>query len=112
MKSITEYILEASKSPFDEIIDYAYEWLDYMYNEGVVAYNEKSIMSWIKNKAKPDYKDFAQGILKELKGISKKAQDKLEKYIETEKDTQVENAINAAINKFYGEYSEYLEKYA
>lgn len=116
MKSITEYILEASKSPFDEIIDYAYEWLDYMYNEGVDEYNEKSIMSWIKNKAKPDYKDFAQGILKEFKGISKKTQDKLEKYIETyletEKDIQVENAINAAINKFYGEYSEYLEKYA
>jgi len=112
MKTLTDYIVEQSKSPFDEIIDYAYEWLDYMYNEGVVDYNEKAIMRWIQNKEKPDYKDFVKGILGELKGMGKKTTDMLEKYLKTGKGAQVENAIITAINKFYSEYSEYLERYA
>ena len=112
MKDLKDFVLEQLKSPFDEIIDYAYEWLDYMHNEGVVDYNEKAIMKWIQNKAKPDYMDFVKGILGELKGMGKKTVKMLEEYAETGKGAQVENAIHAAINKFYSEYSEHLEKYA
>lgn len=112
MKSITDYIVEQSKSPFDEAIDYAYEWLDYMYNEGVVDYNEKAIMQWIQNKKKPDYKDFAKGILDTLVGMGKKTKEMIEKYLKTGKERKFEEAVNAAIAKFYSEYSEYLERYA
>ena len=73
---------------------------------------EKAIMKWIQNKAKPDYMDFVKGILGELKGMGKKTVKMLEEYDETGKGAQVENAIHAAINKFYSEYSEHLEKYA
>lgn len=112
MKDLKDYLIEQSKSPFDEAIDYAYEWLDYMHNEGVVDYNEKAIMRWIQNKEKPDYKDFAKGILDTLKGMSKKTKELIEKYLETGKERKFEEAVNAAIAKFYSENSEYLEKYA
>ena len=40
------------------------------------------------------------------------AQEMIEKYLETGKERKFEEAVNAAIAKYYSEYSEYLEKYA
>ena len=102
MKSLTEYITEKqTKSPFDEIIEFAYSWIDYMYNEGVVDYNDDALLKLVDRKAKPDYKDFCQGMLHEFKkDLGDKTIKALEDYLKSGKGTQVESAINAAIDKF------------
>lgn len=104
MKPITKFILEQKQSPYNEIIEYAYSWIDYMYNEGVVDYNDKAIQQIVEGKKKPDYEDVCKGLLSEYdKKLGKKTKEFLNKYLEEKKGLQVEGAINAAFSKFYSD---------
>lgn len=102
MKDLKEILLE-SINYFDEIIDLTFNFVDYMYNEGVVAYDDKHLAAIVNRKAKPDYMDICQGILSEFKGLSNKTKSELESYIKNQSSKQVENAINTGILNFCDE---------
>jgi hypothetical protein len=102
MKDLKEILLE-SVNYFDEIIDLTFNFVDYMYNEGVVAYDDEHLASIVNRKAKPDYMDICQGILSEFKGINKKTKSELENYIKNQSSKQVENAINTGVLNFCDE---------
>ena len=38
-------------------------FIDYMYNEGVIAYDDKHLACYAKGYQKPDYKDICEGIV-------------------------------------------------
>lgn len=103
MKTLQEYINEMLSEPiFDEIMNSTISFIDQMYQEGVVAYNDEALTKIVNRKQKPDYKDICNGILSEVGRLSKKVQTELEKYIKSgSKD--VEQAINAGIDKYCNE---------
>lgn len=103
MKNLNEYLTEMLSEPiFDEILNATISFIDQMYQEGVVAYNDESLTKIVNRKQKPDYKDICNGILSEVGGLSKKVQAELEKYIKSG-SKEVEQAINSGIDKYCNE---------
>lgn len=102
MKNLKDVILE-SVNFFDEIIELTFNFVDYMYNEGVVAYDDEHLADIVARKAKPDYVDICNGILAEFKGIDKRTKTELERYIKTQSSKQVENAIGIGVLNFCDE---------
>ena len=111
MQHLNEFIRinEEQKTVFNEIAEYAEAWIDYMYNEGVIDYDDKHLVKYNKDK-NPNFKEIVEGILDEYsKEISQKTKQVLEKYLKEgnpKKDPfshPVEHAILAAIEKFVEE---------
>lgn len=100
MKTLKNFLIESKTlAVFDDVIELAYTFIDYMYNEGVVTYDDKHLSDIFNRKNKPDYVDVCNGILAEL-NVTKQTQTELENYVKTQKGNQIENAINAAFDKF------------
>lgn len=99
MKDLKEILLE-SLNYFGEIVELTFEFVDCMYNEGAVAYDDEHLASIVNRKAKPDYIDICKGILSKFKGMNKRAKLELEGYIENQSSEQVENAINTGVLSF------------
>lgn len=103
MKTLQEYINEMLSEPiFDEIMNSTISFIDQMYQDDVVAYNDETLIKIVNRKQKPDYKDICNGILSEVGGLSKKVVSELKKYINSG-SKQVEQAIDAGINKYCNE---------
>ena len=108
MKHLDEYIKinEEQKSVFNEIIKYTDSLIDYLYNEGIVDYDDKHLVDYSKGKTKPKFKDIAKNLLNEYsKELSNTTQIVLKKYIkdgstQDGKQSAVENAILSAISDF------------
>lgn len=105
MKNLVEYLKEEKKGVFAQIQDAAFAWIDYMYNEGVIDYDDQHLVNYNKGKAKPDFKDFVKGILNDNKDIDNTTEIVLKKYLKDGapkdgKQSAVENAILAAISDF------------
>lgn len=108
MKDIKTFIKESEKkSVFNDIADYAEAWIDYMYNEGVIDYDDRHLVEYSKNKKTPDFKDIVKGILDEYSSkITEETKNVLNKYLKDKnpkKNSPVEHAILAAIEKFVEE---------
>lgn len=100
MKTLKNFLIESKTlSVFDDVIKLAYDFIDYMYNEGVVTYDDKHLSDIFNRKNKPDYIDVCDGILAGL-NIKPQTKTELENYMKTQKGNQIENAINAAFDKF------------
>lgn len=108
MKDI-KLFLEEKKSVFTEIMKYAEGWIDYIYNEGVIDYDDQHLVDYNKGKKKPDFKEIVKGILDEYsKDLDNTTSIVLNKYLKDGgpkdgKQSAVENAILAAIEKFVEE---------
>lgn len=104
MKTLKNFLIESKTlSVFDDVIKLAYDFIDYMYNEGVVAYDDEHLADIVARKAKPDYVDICNGILSEFKDIDKRTKTELERYIKTQSSKQVENAIGIGVLNFCDE---------
>ena len=57
MKTLIEYLRESKQSAEDTIQEKIYSWIDYMYNEGVVDYDDRHLVYYKDRKKEPDYKD-------------------------------------------------------
>ena len=105
MKHLNEYIInEEQKTVFSEIVKFTDAWIDYMYNEGVIDYDDAHLVKYNKEK-NPNFKDIVEGILEEYgKEIDLKTKQVLQKYLkEGNKENHnhpVENAILSAIENF------------
>lgn len=105
MKDI-KLFLEEKKSVFTEIMKYADGWIDYIYNEGVIDYDDQHLVDYSKGKKKPNFKEIVEGILNEYsKELDNITSIVLKKYLKDGgpkdgKQSAVENAILAAIENF------------
>jgi len=63
MKTLIEYLRESKQSAEDTIQEKIYSWIDYMYNEGVVDYDDRHLVYYKDRKKEPDYKDIVKGVL-------------------------------------------------
>ena len=109
MKDLKEFILEEKKSVFEEIVKYAKSWIDYMYNEGVVNYDDEHLVKYNKEK-NPDFNDIVQGILDEYKSrLNSQTKSMFEKYLKEGNPSKdpfknpIEHAILSAIEEFVEE---------
>ena len=91
-----------------QIEEYVYGWIDYIYNEGVIAYDDRHLVAYKDGKLKPDFKEIVNGVLSSYKNIDNTTQIVLRKYLKNgapkDKESSVEKAIMAAIRRFV-EYS-------
>ena len=44
MKTLIEYLRESKQSAEDTVQEKIYSWIDYMYNEGVVDYDDRHLV--------------------------------------------------------------------
>lgn len=107
MKDLKDFILEASKTPFDELIDLTYSCIDYLYNEGIVDYDEKHLAEYARNSEKIPYSDIAKVLLLDYKKYIDSKLEKILKDLEKngpkkEKNMSypVQDAIAQGIEKF------------
>ena len=63
MKTLIEYLRESKQSAEDIIQGKIYSWIDYMYNEGVIDYDDRHLVYYKDRKKDPDYKDIVKGVL-------------------------------------------------
>ena len=94
------------KNPYEMIEKWAYSVIDYLYNEGVCAYDDANIHAMATGKKPVDYKDIIKVILSEYTtdcdceaGQILRNYYKLSKKYD-EKIVEVEDSINSAIKKF------------
>lgn len=100
MKTLKEYLLTESENYLSEITMCTISFVDYLYNEGVIAYDDKHLKAIKRKKAEPDYEDICNGILNEGYKISDKAKTELKNYIKNQSSKEVENAIMQGILQF------------
>lgn len=105
MKSLVKYLLEGNVNIFEEINAAVYSWIDYMYNEGVVDYDDAHLVEYTDKKKTPNFNDIVKGVLDEYKSkLSNTTIIVLHNYLKNgapkDKTSAVENAISAAISKF------------
>ena len=102
MKHIDEYILE-TMSESTKLHQLVYNAIDYLYNEGVVDYNDDAISAYINGKKDVPFQDIAQVVLDEYqKDLTPKIKKELEDVVKNgvKKDSPIENTILGALDKF------------
>lgn len=102
MKHIDEYILE-TMSESTKLHQLVYSAIDYLYNEGVVDYNDDAISAYINGKKDVPFQDIAQVVLDEYqKDLTPKIKKELEDVVKNgvKKDSPIENTILGALDKF------------
>ncbi len=78
MKDIKSYILEASSQDIEKALeDYAIGVLDYLNQEGVVAWDERKMIKYVNGDEEPDFKDLVDCMIGELEEFGDKGKVKL-----------------------------------
>lgn len=78
MKNLQEYILEASSQDIEKALEeYAEGVLDYLNQEGVVAWDERKMIKYVKGEEEPDYKDLIECMINNLEEFGDKGSVKL-----------------------------------
>ena len=91
---------------FAKIDEWAYNTIDYLYNEGVVAYDDRNLCAMAKGEAPIDYKDIIKVILHNYTTDCEcEAGQMLRNYYKLSKKygesiPEVEEAIKSAIKRF------------
>ena len=61
MKDITTFINESKKTPKREFFEYVDVWIDEMYQEGLVNYDDDHIKEYAKGEKEPNYDEIVKG---------------------------------------------------
>ena len=88
--------------PYAEIAALAQGFVDYMYNEGVIDFDDEHLELYVSRELKPDFRDIARGILYDFKP-SGKVDKILNEYARTGSPLMVEVALMAGIGRFYSD---------
>ena len=105
MKDIVTFINE-SKSPKREFFEYVDVWIDEMYQEGVVNYDDEHIKKYAEGKENPNYDEIVKGVMEEFKSkMSSQLKSMLEKFLKGEKHqdrdkSEIVDMIHTAIEQF------------
>ena len=102
MKTLLEHLNESLNEFFTTEISDATSWVvDYLYNEGVVDYQDDSIEAIVHGGKEPDYQDVINVILLDYKkDISDGPYKLLKKYPNTPKKNDIEQCIRLGFKKF------------
>ena len=106
MKDLKQFILETNKSQDIERVleDCAIGVLDYLNQEGVVAWDEREIIKYVKGDKEPDFKDLVDCMINELEEYGDKGKVKLlpilKKYETEEWKESIEVACLRAMQKY------------
>lgn len=105
MKSLTEYINEEKLPLFTEMVNFVKEAIDFLYNEGVVDYNDDMLVKYVGGTADIPYADIANVLLSDYKNMSAELVRSLKDISRkgVKKDSPEDNAIRAAIEEYVSE---------
>lgn len=86
MKDITTFINESKKTPKREFFEYVDVWIDEMYQEGLVNYDDDHIKEYAKGEKEPNYDEIVKGVMEEFKSnMSSELKSMLEKFLKEDK---------------------------
>ena len=105
MKELKQFILEASSQAIEKALeDYAIGVLDYLNQEGVIAWDEQDMIKYVNGDKEPDFKDLVDCMINELEEYGDKGSVKLlpilKKYETKEWKESIEVACLRAMQKY------------
>lgn len=105
MKELKQFILEASSQAIEKALeDYAIGVLDYLNQEGVIAWDEQEMIKYVNGDKEPDFKDLVDCMINELEEYGDKGSVKLlpilKKYETKEWKESIEVACLRAMQKY------------
>ena len=105
MKDIKTYILEASSQDIEKALeDYALGVLDYLNQEGVVAWDEQKMIKYVKGDEEPDYKDLVDCMINDLEEFGDKGSVKILPILKKYETEEWKDSISVAILRAMQEY--------
>ena len=106
MKDIKDYILEVNSSKDIEkaLEDYALGVLDYLNQEGVVAWDERKMIKYVKGEEEPDFKDLVDCMINELEEYGDKGKVKLLPILKKYETEEWKESIEVACLRAMQEY--------
>ena len=105
MKDIKSYILEASSQDIEKALeDYAIGVLDYLNQEGVVAWDERKMIKYVKGDEEPDFKDLVDCMINDLKEFGDKGSVKLLPILKKYNTKEWKESIEVACLRAMQEY--------
>jgi hypothetical protein len=101
MESIMNYINESlRKTDIDDFKKVARWTIDFVYNEGILPYNDEHLNDYVNGDKEPDYKEVIDITISEFKKfIPAKILSELKKYPKTSYKDEFELAILNAMNR-------------
>ena len=106
MKDLKQFILETNKSQDIEkaLEDCAIGVLDYLNQEGVVAWDEREIIKYVKGDKEPDFKDLVDCMINELEEYGDKGSIKLLPILKKYETEEWKESIEVACLRAMHEY--------
>jgi len=101
MKSIIKYINESlRKNDIDDFEKVAHSAIDYVYNEGIISYDDEHLQDYVNGSEEPNYKEIIDITISEFKKyIPAKILSEIKKYPKTSYKEDFELAILNAMDK-------------
>lgn len=106
MKTFKEYILEVNSSKDIEkaLEDYAIGVLDYLNQEGIVAWDERKMIKYVNGDEEPDFKDLVDCMINELEEFGDKGKVKLLPILKKYETEEWKESIEVACLRAMQEY--------
>ena len=105
MKDIKQFILEASSQEIEKALeDYAEGVLDYLNQEGVVAWDEQKMIKYVNGDEEPDFKDLVDCMINDLKEFGDKGSVKLLPILKKYNTKEWKESIEVACLRAMQEY--------
>lgn len=85
----------------NEIYHFTFDEIDYLYNEGLVEYDDDSLEDMATGEMVPNYNDLIKDILRSFDSkLSEETKRVLEDYLNGNEDEEIEHVIIAAIQNY------------
>ena len=85
----------------NEIYHFTFDEIDYLYNEGLVEYDDDSLEDMATGEMVPNYNDLIKDILRSFDSkLSEETKRVLEDYLKGNEDEEIEHVIIAAIQNY------------
>lgn len=105
MKDIKQFILEALSQDIEKALeDYAIGVLDYLNQEGVVAWDEQKMIKYVNGDEEPDFKDLVDCMINDLKEFGDKGSVKLLPILKKYNTKEWKESIEVACLRAMQEY--------
>jgi len=105
MKDIKDYLLEDKSEDIEKALeDYAIGVLDYLNQEGVVAWDERKMIKYVNGDEEPDFKDLVDCMINELEEFGDKGKVKLLPILKKYETKEWKESIEVACLRAMQEY--------
>ncbi len=105
MKNIKDYLLEDKSEDIEKALEnYALGVLDYLNQEGVVAWDEQKMIKYVNGDEEPDFKDLVDCMIDELEEFGDKGKVKLLPILKKYETAEWKESIEVACLRAMQEY--------